>query len=328
MLSDQELNHWIWITWEKHRRTRELCKAFKLNLFEKNIQLNRLIKHPYLLIWTFFTILHRKPKGIIVQNPSVILALWAIALKRLFGYTLVVDSHNAGLIPSLKLNWLKFVYKFIQRNAEITIITNQNLAEIVKKNGGYPFVLEDKLPTFPDVRKTKLKGKHNIVCISTFAEDEPYREVINAAKLLNKDCFVYMTGNYKKMLSDVIKPIPSNLIFTGFLSDEEYLALLNSADVILDLTNREDCLVCGAYEAVALEKPMILSDTLALRSYFSKGAVYAKNDSESIKKAISSILPEVEKLSIEIKELKYQLDEKWIAKKEELIAQMIRLSSS
>ena len=72
------------------------------------------------------------------------------------------------------------------------------------------------------------------------------------------------------------------MIFTGFVPEDEYLALLQGADAIIDLTTREDCLVCGGYEGVAVERPLILSDTAAIRSYFSDGVRYTDNSADDL----------------------------------------------
>ncbi|MEO1859112.1 MAG: hypothetical protein ABGZ19_04375 [Verrucomicrobiales bacterium] len=314
------MDQWIWISWENHRRTRELCKEYKIRLFEKNIHLPRFIKHPYLLIWTSLIIVQWKPKGVIVQNPSIILALWTALLKQVIRYTFVVDAHNEGVRPfSRKLNWLRYIYRYIQNKADITIVTNERLAKVVKRNGGNPFVLEDKLPVFNIVKRERLKGKYNIVCISTFAEDEPYQEVIEAARFIKYDCVIYITGNYKRLSPDLINKIPSSVILTGYIPDDRYLSLLNSADIVLDLTDKDDCLVCGAYEGVALEKPLILTDTITLKNYFYKGTVYTKNNQENITKAMSMAIENLERLSAEVKALKNELNRRWMIKRNDLI---------
>jgi hypothetical protein len=49
--------------------------------------------------------------------------------------------------------------------------------------------------------------------------------------------------------------------------------MMRSVDATIVLSERENCLLCGAYETVASEKPMILSNKEALRNYFDKGAI-------------------------------------------------------
>lgn len=322
------MEEWVWITWERHRRTRELCRALEIRLFEKNYCSSRLLKHPYLIFWTFLVVLKTKPKGLIVQNPSIVLALWSVVLKAIFKFALVVDTHNGGLgLAKEGLGCPQFVYRHIQRKADLTIITNTYLGELVKNNGGQPFVLEDNIPQFHNVRKVTLLGKHNIVCICTFSGDEPFLEVIAATSALEKDWVVYMTGNSKKLPPDVLQTVPRNLVLTGFLKDEEYLGLIKSADVVVDLTYRDHCLVCGAYEAVALEKPMILSDWGVLRSYFSKGVIYTRNEPHAIKEAIQTAIGERINLHLGVRALKAELLAQWEYKKHQLVVMLNSLTT-
>ena len=314
------MNQWIWISWEAHRRTRELCKELGIRLYERTADLPRIIKHPYLLIWTAFTLARLRPKGLIVQSPSIFLSLWAALLKKVFGYALVIDAHNGGVIPLSK--WHKRLpgaLKYIHKEAELTIVTNQNLAEIVTLNGGHPFVLEDKVPALRSGDKKELKEKHPVVCISTFAIDEPIEEIVEAARLLIDECTIFVTGNFKKLPARMLKEIPPNLRFTGFLSEEEYISLLKGCEVILDLTTIEDCLVCGAYEAVALEKPVVLTNTDALKRYFCRGAVYTNNTATDIRSAVVAAIANKKRLTAEARLLKFELDRDWFVKKEGLV---------
>lgn len=321
--SDSPMKNWIWISWEKHRRTRELCKALQVRLFEQNLHLPRIVKHPYLLFWTTVLMFRYRPKGIIVQNPSVVLAFWAVLMRRILEYRLVVDAHNEGIRPFYqKLGRIQFIYKLIQKGADLTLVTNERLAEVVRRNGGVPFVLQDRLPVFPDAAATALRGKYKIVCISTYAKDEPYQAVIEAARGLSPDYVVYFTGNDKRLSPEVVRHLPSNVILTGYLSEEAYIGLLKGCDVVVDLTSLEDCLVCGAYEAVALGKPLVLTDTTALRDYFYKGSVYTQNHPEEIRGAIRTAVMNRENLSAEIRALKEELIRAWEDKRKMLVSSL------
>ena len=231
-----------------------------------------------------------------------------------------MDSHNAGVNPpSYAPRILRFVYRLIQRAAHLTIVTNKGLAELVACTGGNPFVLEDTLPSFPDVGSSRLDGQYNLVCISTFASDEPFLEVIKAAGLIPSTIHIYITGNWEHAKRRLPPSFPTNIILTGYLPDRDYIRLLNAADIILDLTQRENCLVCGAYEGVALGKPLILSDTLAIRSLFNRGAVYTRNKANDIGKAITTAISNIDKLSREVMELKAYMAFEWSRKRDKLI---------
>ena len=50
---------------------------------------------------------------------------------------------------------------------------------------------------------------------------------------------------------------------TGFLDYDTYLDLLQKVDVIMDLTTDDKTMLAGAYEAVALEQPLIISNWMS-----------------------------------------------------------------
>lgn len=302
----------IWISWEKHRRTRELsCSLPGVGLFELEFEGYRLIRYPYLLSRTFFLLLKERPSLTLIQSPSVILALFMVTVGKLLTAKVVVDAHNEGLRPYYsKYNWMMPLYRIIQKKADITIVTNEMLKVEVVKNGGRPFVLEDKIPQFDPVFR-KMKGRYNIAYICTFEKDEPYSEVIRSAELLDPYDYIYITGRYEQISSEIIENAPSNVIFTGYLPENKFVNLLFSCDVIMDLTHMDDCLVCGAYEGVGLGKPLILSDSPVSRKYFSKGAVYTKNNPESIAESINKFLKNREQLQQDIICLREELQSSW-----------------
>ncbi len=280
----------LWISWERHRRTIELNKVFSFKLYILTSNLHRIFKYPVLSLRTW-KILHKKrPRILLVQNPSIVLTFLAILLRPFYKWKLIVDAHNFGVQPGQNvLKPLNFIFKFLQKKANLTIVTNEGLANLVRKNGGTPYILPDKIPTNDLGEKIELKGKFSILYICTFSEDEPFMEVIKAADLLPDNVYIYITGEYTKW-KRIAATAPSNVIFTGYLSEKDYWTILHSVNFTLDLTLLENCLVCGAYESISAGTPMILSDTRALKNYFYKGAVYASNNAASIAHAITEAL--------------------------------------
>jgi glycosyltransferase involved in cell wall biosynthesis len=115
--------------------------------------------------------------------------------------------------------------------------------------------------------------------------------LIAAARLLPPEYEVSITGRSK--LSEAQRAaLPANVRLTGFVSEADYLTLLRNADVVVDLTTRENCLVCGAYEAISLHKALVVSDTTALRELLAEAAEYCRNDAgdiaDSIRRAAAS----------------------------------------
>jgi glycosyltransferase involved in cell wall biosynthesis len=303
----------VWIAWERHRRTVELCRYFGFYLIIYEGINNRLLKYIIFTLKTLIDILKLRPHVLIVQNPSIVLTFIACIFKNLFGYKLIVDTHNGGILPENKfLQRLSAVYKFFQKKADVTIVTNINLANIVSRNNGIPFVMPDKLP---EVRNSKTSSdlgmRLKIVYICTFGSDEPYIQVIEAANHFSSNVSFLVTGNIKRVPITTVFSKPPNLTFTGFLPDDEYWGLLLSADLIIDLTYRDDCLVCGAYEAVAAKVPLVLSDTVALRDYFNKGVVFTNNSTEDLVIKITYAVDNIQRLKEEINCLNTQLRNEW-----------------
>ncbi|HOP47962.1 MAG TPA: glycosyltransferase [Desulfobacteraceae bacterium] len=314
--------HIIWVAWEKHRRTSEIARIFPgIRLFQLEYDAPRLVRYFVLLARTSKVFLKEKPDIVFVQNPSLVLTIYMIIICKMLGLKCVVDAHNEGIRPfSPRLNWLLPMYRLIQKYADLTIVTNHELSEVVAANGGTPFVLADKLPEFQGYYPIELKGKNNIVYICSFEKDEPYQEVIEAARLLDPSIYFHITGNYRKASPEIVGNAPSNVVFCGYLSEPDYINLLYSCDGIIDLTLMENCLVCGAYEAVSLGKPAILSNTKAIRRYFSKGAVYSGNTAQEIAKSVRYFLDNKKKLKDEVLFLKPHMEKQWSEVFMELLA--------
>jgi len=309
-----EKNNVIWLAWERHRRSLEISKYLRVKAILLEDKRKRIIRHPILVMKTIRVIFQGKPKVLIVQNPSIVLSIIAcLVLKsRLINLNLIVDAHNEGLTPfNRKLLIFRRIYRWIQRTADLTIVSNEGLAESVKKNGGRPFVLPDKLPEPDRVEDVDLLGKFNYVVISTFAKDEPTLEIIEGAKELDRDDKLYITGNYNVVTEKFRNKCGDNVIFTGYLKEEEYWGYLKKAHCIIDLTLMDDCIVCGAYEALAVGTPMILSSSNILRKTFPKGAVFSKNDPESIRAALKEVKRLYGKLSREIELFREEYSKIW-----------------
>ena len=233
----------VWFSWENHRRNRELSKALGITLYEfseiDEIK-NPLKKYPLGLFKTSLTLLKVRPKLIFAQNPSLILSFFVVALRKIFNYRVIVDAHNVGLFPKEgNSRFLNRISRFIQRQADLIIISNPGLQPVVESNGGKSFVLPDKIPEFQPNSKKRLVGSFNIFFICSFAEDEPYMEVIKAAGLLEEDVHIYISGNYQKA-GLIPSELPANVTLTGYLSEGNYIHFLNSVDATIDLTSREN----------------------------------------------------------------------------------------
>jgi len=306
----------VWITWEDHRRSRVLAKSLSAQYKVIGCKKLKRIRYFVLCFKTLKYLIAIRPKVVVCQNPSIILNLFLCMMKNRFGFYLVADRHTNFAFrysKSYKFKWV--LYRVISnitiRHSDLMIVTNPFLKEFVDCMGGNGIVLPDKIPALQDPKKKKkLQGQFNIFFICTFSDDEPFREVLEAANLLPSDWVIYVSGNYKKAN---VQPdrVPKNVVLLGFVEEDDYLYYLSSADAVMVLTTLDYTLNCGAYESVALNKPMVLSYKKTIMSYFDKGAVYVEPVAQSIVEGIESLFENFETFEKEIKELKCELELSW-----------------
>lgn len=298
----------VWIAWERHRRTRGLVAALGIRLEEYHSRLPRALKHPLFAARTVGCLLRRRPHVLFVQSPSLILNLLVAVLKPVLRYRLVVDAHNAGVYScDARTDRIAWLYPWLHRRADVTVVTNRALSAIVTANGGRPAILVDPLPDLAPTPAAVPGETPLIAFICTFATDEPFNEVIRAADRLGGEARVLVTGNVENNRHLIEAEIGPRVEFTGFLPEEEFVDLLARSHLIVDLTTFDDCLVCGGYEAAAVGTPIVLSDTPANRETFSAGAVYCANDAPAIAEAIRDGLARQGELRREMQGLRARL---------------------
>lgn len=270
----------VWLAWHDSSRSMNMSKAVNADLHLTYITNNIFSRHFGSSIWTVKKLFSLKPNVIFLHYSFLLLIIIDIYKILNFGKVEVIaDCHTKALKRKVSpiLNWLFWpVKKWSFSLVDITIIHNEaNGEEILKLHSNY-FVIPDKIPekTVIPEETNKKEGKY-CVNISSFDIDEPIEEVIKTAELLQNDnIIVYWTGKTPKA---ILKRgnLPNNLVFTGYISFEEYFKLINNASCTLVLTRDDDCLLSGAYESLAYEVPMVLSDTQTLKNYFKDSVIYS-----------------------------------------------------
>jgi glycosyltransferase involved in cell wall biosynthesis len=302
----------LWVAWNPHRRTAGLCAAWDIPLHVLQPALPGPARWAALPLQTLRLLRRFRPGLLFVQNPSLALTTLAVFCRPVFGYRLVVDAHNEGVRPyDRPYAFVRWLTRHLLKSADVTIVTNDALADDVLAAGGRPVILPDSLPAVPD---SALTGLHtgdgpDVAVIATFRRDEPIDAIIAAAALLPDVRFAFSgPAERYRGASDITPP---NVRLTGFLDDFAYWQLLAQAKVVCDLTLKPDCLVCGAYEALALGKPMVLSDDLATREVFGPAAVLTTSSPEAIAAAVKRAIAERERLRANARELRETFRTRW-----------------
>jgi glycosyltransferase involved in cell wall biosynthesis len=314
----------VWMSWERHRRSAELAAHLGMPCVLHLSRRRYLARVLWLSLRSAAFLARRRPRLVVVQNPSLVLATVACLLKRPLGFRLVVDRHSnfcPETLGSRSPVWIAYhaLSRYTNRAADLTIVTNTPLAELVREWRGRPFVLPDKIPALSAAPAPRDPFRPSVVFICSHASDEPVREVLEAASLAS-EVTVYITGSGDRTRSLYRDLIPPNVVFTGFLAEDAYQSLLASSTAVVALTTMPNTLLCGAYEAVSLGKPLIVSDQTVLRQYFSKGRVLTDNSAGSIADAIRGAVTDAERLGAESRSLGQELTVNWQRQMTDLVA--------
>jgi glycosyltransferase involved in cell wall biosynthesis len=272
----------IWIDWDRHLRSRTLAQRLAVELFEFRVSGSRIRRYLSSIIRTEAAIRKTQPEIVIATNPSLVLGFLLLALRKWYGFVLVSDAHYFGVRAIHGHRILQRLLDFHNLKADLVIVTNDNHAKYLARQGCRAYVCPDPLPDLTAQASLAVSvPPKSVFLVCSFDEDEPYAAAFAAFSRLRESGYaLFVSGNYKKVQID-----PAHfpwVHFLGFVSDEEYYSYLGACSVIVDLTTLEDCLVCGAYEALAAGKPLVISKTQALGDYFGGVALLTDNTPEAI----------------------------------------------
>ncbi len=317
--STENLNHKIvFVVWDREGiRATGISKHIGASLYFLSTSK---IRHPTLFIKTIRILIKEKPGIIICQSPPITCAFIAMVYKFVFARspkpTILIDAHTGAISRP----WSKSISRMIMKRAFATLVINtEQQSYLVQQYKIKTVVLEDPIPDFTHVIKSLEKKEgyklvqeaaYNVAVISSFAYDEPLDEVFEVA-LLMPEVYFYLTGDLKNANKKLLNETPNNVILTGFLDYSIYVDLLQKVDVIMDLTTDNTSVVAGAFEAVALEQPLITSNWIPLKRYFKKGTIYTDNSANDIKKAIMISKSKSKELSLEMRQLKTEKIKEW-----------------
>ncbi len=294
---------WMFLAWAPFgRRSEFLAKELGAELhFVHYLKFQKPAYAPfkYLLqaVKTNFILLTKRPKVVFVQNPPIFCAMIAQMYSLLSGCKVILDHHSDAF--SKRWEWILPLQKRLVSAAALNLVTTNHWVSIIESWGGKAKILEDALPTFPPVPPLQLPSGVNVVMINTYADDEPLDEVIQASRSLPLVQF-HITGNKDKLEKSVEDSAPSNVHFTGFLPDDQYIGLLKTADAIMALTTRDNTLQGGGFEAVSLGRPLITSNWPLLRQLFQQGTLYVDNSAAQLIQSIEEISQEGPRYSSEM----------------------------
>lgn len=228
-----------------------------------------------------------KPDVVWVQLPPTfivhLLLSWRLLSTRKF--KIVLDCHNAAL----RAPWLSIpFYAPACRVSDLVVVHNSEVLRdfpIPLGAGKQPLVLEDPPSNFLS-GPTSSSPEAFVLVPCSFHDDEPI-EMILATARRTPDIHYKITGRLAKARAKgYLKHVPDNVLFTDFVSEEEFNTLLHSCSVVAGLTTYEGIQLSVASEAIGAGKALVLSSTRVLKSMFADCALFFANTEDDFASAV------------------------------------------
>jgi hypothetical protein len=322
----------IWWRFQRRPETLATYFGFKIEYVRSGFS-SKILRGLDYLVNSVKTIrlLHRnRPEVVWIQVPPAFIPHLVLAWRHVMAPSMVVilDCHNAVIrAPWSRLPFLGWAL----RSVDLSLAHNADVVGPLQALGAprdRVMVLEDRsagLSEGPAVKAERVEGSAPLVLVPySFAKDEPIGPLLEAARRTPGVRYV-ITGNPKRAHKDQVAKAPANVEFSGFLSKQDFDALLHSCDLLIGLTTLEGVQLSAANEGVAAGKPMVLSHTKTLRSLFAGASVFVDPlDAASIANGVEDALARRAQLEAGMRELRLKRDERWLKQAREVNAFITR----
>ncbi len=240
--------------------------------------------YPLLAARTLRALMRQRPGAVVVVAPPVFAPLAVLPVARLLTARVAVDMHSGAFLDR-RWRWSLPLLRWAAKHVDVSLVTLDALRRHLSPSTPV-IVLPDPLPGMSAERVARDDGRNAaslVVAVCGWGDDEPVEALAEAAG--GAPWHLKVTGRPRRTVL-----APGNVEFTGFLQDDAYASLLARADAVVVLTTRDYTLLSGAWEAIALARPLVLSGTPSLRATFGEGVTYTGNDAPSIRAACDAVL--------------------------------------
>ncbi len=267
------------------------------------------VKYPLQAATTLRLLLRERPAVVLAQNPPPLAPLVAALYARATGGGFIMDSHSEPFFIR-RWAWTLPLQRWLARRALATVVTNEHLAAIVRGWGAPALVAVDPPIVFPPLGPRRPAPEFTVVVVSTFAADEPIEAVLAAAQAV-PDVRFAITGDLAYARPKWLATPPPNVEFTGFLQRAAYYPRIWHANALVVLTTYDHTVLRGAWEALDLGQPLVLSNWPILRQYFRRGTVFVDNTAASIAAAVREVRAREDALRAEMLALRDERRRAW-----------------
>lgn len=277
------------ISWNNSARSKALAEHINADYSLFSPDRSLLLRHSLCFFWTIKVLWQKKPSIIFIQYSFLLLCL-IVAYKKTINpkAKIITDCHTkafARLPPKVFAPVFIKIRNYLFSNVAHIFIHNNELLPAAKLICNSASVLIDPIPHLTTDNSFAIETQKPLVTfVCSFDTDEPVDIIAAAAQELSREFQLLVTGKPTAEFLAQLKD--TDVIATGYLKREEYLSLLAQSRVIVGLTTEEYCLQCSGYEALALGKAFVTSNTISLRNFFGDAAILTNNDQHDLIAAI------------------------------------------
>jgi hypothetical protein len=269
------------------------------------------LAYPWSAVRTIAALVRLRPRAAIIAVPPFVAPFVALPILAALGARFAVDVHS-GAVLDRRWRWSLGLLGLVARRAVAAVVTLPSLEAPFQERGVTTLVIPDPLPRLdrgtwaPDAAEPAAAepgpaepaaaepGPADptsgtdplyplVVAVCGWGLDEPIEALVASAA--DRPWRLVLTGRPRRQLD-----LPANVTLAGFLDDTAYVRTLASADAVVVLTDRDDTLLSGAWEAISLGRPLVVSGTRALRSTFGDDVTYVVSDAGAIGAGIDAVL--------------------------------------
>lgn len=295
----------VFISWTKgNGRTTDLAERLGLQaqFIHRPSRLGLPGRYLDQLLATRSLLKHTRPERVVLMLPPApaLLSLIGRLPKRATGSAkprgrFAADLHT-GFFRDPKWQWAcKLSLRTIRRVGGVAVITNEALRSQCEREGVRAIVLHDII-----LERDVLTSEGHLLCPLSYANDEPVREILEAARLTPEIRWVF-TGRAPQRVRD---QAPGNIHFTGFITDEAYDRLLLASAGVVALTTRPHTMQRAGYEAFGAGVPQLTADFPELREFYAASAIYTDADSKRIAAGARALIEQRDELQRRTLELR------------------------
>jgi glycosyltransferase involved in cell wall biosynthesis len=246
-----------------------------------------------------------QPSAVLVITPPVFAPLIASLWCALHRRPMVIDCHTTAL-HSRKWGWALPVHRLLMRRAQAVIVHTEEAEAEVRGWTPRVVLVPDDLPEPVGILAQPSDATASVLVAGSLDSGEPVKATLEAARLI-ADVAVRLTGDPDRVPGVVRASAPPNAVFTGWLEYPRFLAELMTADVVAAFSTDPGIMNRAAFEAVALGRPLVLTDLPGLRRRFGEAALFTPNDPPAMARTLRQAIEERAKLAERSRRLQARL---------------------